>query len=98
MITLKNRLNMGTKDILMNVLFQKTYIVEIQLAINSDKSNFIKCSDSFNHFLYEVKRSQFGCFIEFCNIIKRCDPKMEYFEKKFAEFNKWEGKEKVKHR
>ena len=56
-IRVKNRLNSGTKDILVNILFKKKIVVEIQLGIHTDQSNFIKLSDKFNHFLYELVRS-----------------------------------------
>jgi len=59
-VRIKNRLKEGTNDILLNIRFNKTHICEMQLAINSDQSNFIKCSNKFNHYIYELKRSIFG--------------------------------------
>lgn len=44
----------------MNLLYKDTMIVEMQLAIKSDKSKFIENSNKFNHYFYEMKRSPFG--------------------------------------
>ena len=59
-IRVKNKLEKITKDILINILYKKTIVIEIQLAIKSDKSKFIQHSKVFNHFLYELERSDFG--------------------------------------
>ena len=40
-IRVKNRLNKGNKDILMNLLYKGEMVVEMQLAIKSEKSKFI---------------------------------------------------------
>ena len=59
-VRVKNRLRRGTNDILVNVLFNNKILCEIQLGVVSKTSEFIKCSNEFNHFLYELKRSIFG--------------------------------------
>ena len=41
MVRVKNRLNKGTKDILINFMYRETMMIEMQLAVNSDKSKFI---------------------------------------------------------
>ena len=51
-VRVKNRLRRGTKDILVNLVYRNTLLVEMQIAVNSSKSNFIDCSDKFNHFIY----------------------------------------------
>ena len=51
-VRVKNRLEGGNRDILMNFMYKKQLLVEIQLAIKSDKSKFASCSNKFNHFLY----------------------------------------------
>lgn len=40
-IRVKNRLNSGNKDILMNILYKNEMIIEVQLAIKQQKSRFI---------------------------------------------------------
>ena len=80
-------------------MFKKTCVVEIQLSINSDSSNFIKCSDQFNHFIYELLRSDFGCISEMCSIVSKNDSRIPFFDKKFTKKNKWdENKTKPKHK
>ena len=78
-IRVKNRLNSGNKDILMNLLYKGEMIVEIQLAIKSDKSKFIECSYNFNHYLYELKRAQFGPIMEMCSIWVNKDLKSKFY-------------------
>ena len=51
-LRIKNRLREGTSDILLNVRFKSLLICEIQLAVNSDHANFMKCSNRYNHFIY----------------------------------------------
>lgn len=51
-IRVKNRLKMGTNDILINLLFQEKYLCEVQLAVNATSSKFISCSNLFSHYVY----------------------------------------------
>lgn len=51
-LRVKNKLNEGNKDILMNFLYKETIIVEMQLAIKSEKSKFIECTNKFGHYFY----------------------------------------------
>lgn len=60
---LRNRLELGTKDILINILYKGKMLVEMQLGIVTARSKFIDFSNKFNHTLYELKRSQFGPII-----------------------------------
>ena len=53
-VRVKNKLNLGTKDVLINVLYQERMLIEIQLAIKSDKTKFLQDSTSFKHYLYEM--------------------------------------------
>ena len=50
----KDKLRTETRNILMNLLYRDTMVVEIQLGINSDKSTFIQCSNDMNHLIYEL--------------------------------------------
>ena len=59
-VRVKNRLRRGTKDILVNLVYRNVLLVEMQIAVNSSKSNFLDCSDKFNHYIYELQRSKFG--------------------------------------
>lgn len=51
-IRVKNRLKMGTNDILINLIFQEKYLCEVQLAVNATSSKFISCSNLFSHYVY----------------------------------------------
>ena len=59
----------------------------MQLAVNSDKSKFIECSDKFNHFIYELKRSMLGPMNELCNIWMQSDPRATFYSTKADELN-----------
>ena len=87
-IRVKNRLNKGNKDILMNLLYKNEMVVEMQLAIKSDKSKFIECSYNFNHYLYELKRAQFGPIMEMCNIWVNKDLKSKFYLEKLEKINR----------
>lgn len=56
-IRVKNRLDKGNKDILMNIMYKSTVLIEMQLAIKSEKSKFIASSGKFNHYIYELARA-----------------------------------------
>ena len=62
-LRVKNKLQKITKDILINLVYKEKIIVEIQLAIKSEKTKFIEYSDKFNHFIYELERSDFGAIM-----------------------------------
>ena len=80
-IRIKNRLKLGTNDILINVRFNDEINCEIQLAINSNKSKFIQCSSSFNHYLYELERSLMGPLTELCSIWMNLDTRSKDYLK-----------------
>lgn len=65
---MKNRLRKGNKDILMNILYKKKVIIEMQLAIKQDKSKFIDCSNKINHYIYELERAKFGAIMEMSSV------------------------------
>jgi hypothetical protein len=67
-VRVKNRLNLSTNDILLNVRFNGLILCEVQLAVKTEASEFIKCSNTFCHYLYELERSPFGSIAELCNI------------------------------
>lgn len=70
---------MGNKDILINLLYREKVVVEMQLAIKSEKSKFITCSNNFNHYLYELKRAEFGPIVEMCSIWVSLDLRAEFY-------------------
>ena len=51
-IRIKDRLELGTRDILINILFMKKVLCEIQLAVTDEVEEKQKMFDSFNHYLY----------------------------------------------
>ena len=59
-IRVKNRLKMGTNDILINVIYKNKYLCELQLAVNAVQSKFIQTSNLFSHYIYELGRTLFG--------------------------------------
>lgn len=61
----------------------------MQLAIDNGKSRYIDCSDSFNHFIYEVERAEFGPISELCHIWANKNPRADYFLKKFKEKHRY---------
>ena len=63
-------------------------MVEMQLVIKSDKSKFIECSYNFNHYLYELKRAQFGPIMEMCNVWISKDLKAKFYLDKIEKVNK----------
>jgi len=64
----KNRLKTGTNDILINFLFKGKYLCEVQLGVTANTSKWIKCSNKFNHYIYELGRSLFGPITELCSV------------------------------
>ena len=82
---IKNRLEQGTKDVLLNLLFEEKILIEIQLAIDTGKNKFMECSDKFNHFIYEVKRAEFGPISELCSIWMNKDLRADFFKERFEE-------------
>ena len=54
----------------------------MQLAIIAQKSKFLKFSDKFNHFIYELQRAKFGPIAELCKIYMVNDPKEQFYRNK----------------
>lgn len=61
-LRIKNRLNKGTKDLLINIRFgkKKTMVGEIQLGIKNEMTDYLKKADTFSHYIYELIRGSFG--------------------------------------
>ena len=57
---IKDRLNQGTRDVLINAQIGKGIICEIQLAVITNIDNKQELLDQYNHFLYELKRAKLG--------------------------------------
>ncbi len=74
-IRVKNRLKLGTNDILINILYKNKYLCEIQLAVKSAQSKFIACSNMFNHYIYELGRTLFGPLTELSSVWMSLDPR-----------------------
>ena len=85
-VRIKNRLEDGTKDILMNIMYRQTLVIEMQLAIKNDKSKFLDCSTYFNHYIYELKRSQFGPLSELSNIWINIDLRGKFYLDKLKDY------------
>ena len=76
----KNRLKTGSNDILINVLFKEKYLCEVQLGVNASTSKWIKCSNKFNHYIYELGRSLFGPLTELCSVWMSQDPRADCYK------------------
>jgi hypothetical protein len=63
-VRIKDRLNLGTRDILINILFMNLFLCEIQLAVEEYVDSKQVSYDSFSHFLYELHRSRLGPIME----------------------------------
>ena len=59
-VRIKDRLEMGTRDIMINILFMKKVLCEVQLAVTDEIDEKQKMFDGFNHYLYELRRSNLG--------------------------------------
>ena len=82
-LRVKNRLETGNKDILINFLYRKTIIVEMQLGVKNKVSKKIEYSNAFNHYIYELKRSKFGPLTEMSSIWSTKDPRAKIYLKNF---------------
>ena len=51
-IRIKDRLELGTRDILINIIFMGKILCEIQLAVTEEVDFKQAKYDSFNHYLY----------------------------------------------
>lgn len=51
-VRIKDRLETGTRDILININFMGIYLAEIQLAVEETVDTKQQSFDNFNHFLY----------------------------------------------
>lgn len=78
-IKLKNRLEDNNNDILLNIFFKEKVICEIQLGIFKEVNKKESLYSQFNHFLYELKRSEFGVLSALSNTIAQHDPIVAYF-------------------
>ncbi len=80
-IRIKNRLQQGTHDILINAKFNNVINCEVQIAVNTSQSEFMRCSNKINHFIYELERAQFGPLMEMCSVWRHCDKRADIFAK-----------------
>ena len=74
-IRVKNRLKLGTNDILVNILYKEKFLCEIQLAVKATQSKWIQCSNMFSHYIYELGRSLFGPLTQLCSVWMSLDPR-----------------------
>lgn len=59
-VRIKDRLHLGTRDIMINAQINKGLVCEIQISVTSQSDKKQELLDSYNHFLYELKRSNLG--------------------------------------
>ena len=79
-VRIKDRLEMGTRDILINALFMQRILCEIQLAVTDTVDEKQMKFDSFNHYLYELKRSCLGPIMESSCIWTHLDQRSKMFK------------------
>jgi recombinational DNA repair protein (RecF pathway) len=72
---------MGTRDILINTIYCGKFLCEIQLAITEEVDKKQQAYDAFNHYLYELKRSNLGPIMESACIWAHLDQRSRAFKK-----------------
>lgn len=72
---------MGTRDILINVCYMDVMLCEIQLAVEDEIDVKQQVFDAFNHYLYELKRSNLGVIMESACIWAHYDQRSKIFKK-----------------
>ena len=81
-IRVKNKLDMPTKDILINVLYRNILVIEVQLAVKTEKTPFSMNLSKFHHFIYELQRADFGPISEMCSIWMNYDIRSSFYLEK----------------
>ena len=72
-------------------------MIEMQLAIKASQTKFLDCSNHFNHYIYELKRSQFGPISELSSIWVNGDERGKFYLEKVEELGQQEEvKKKLK--
>ena len=66
------------------------------MAVNTDTDNWTKCSNNFNHFIYELQRAKFGPLSEMCSIWMNSSCKPEFYENKIKQLKLNNQKHKCK--
>ena len=59
-VKINNRMFQKDNDILINFFFRNKIICELQLSIHKEFNRKERLYGDFNHFIYELKRSEFG--------------------------------------
>lgn len=76
-IRVKNKLNEGTRDILINFKPRNSFLVcEMQLSLGGGQDLI---NDHFCHYLYELQRSVFPVIFEVASQVVNFDPRTSYF-------------------
>ena len=70
---------MGTRDIMINGQINRGLVCEIQLAVTNNSDKKQELLDSYNHFLYELKRSELGPITENVSIWSNLEQRYSYF-------------------
>jgi hypothetical protein len=79
-VRIKDRLNQGTRDIMINAQINKGLPCEIQLSVTSNTDKKQELLDHYNHFLYELKRSKLGPITENVSIWSTLEQRFSHFE------------------
>jgi hypothetical protein len=79
-VRIKDRLNSGTRDILINAQVGKGLVCEIQLGVTSTLEKKQELLDQYNHFLYELKRAKLGAITESASIWSALEQRARFFE------------------
>lgn len=80
-VRIKDRLELGTRDILVNVNYMGKLLCEIQLAVTDEIDTKQQAFDAFNHYLYEIKRSNLGAIMESACIWAHFDQRSRIYKK-----------------
>ena len=79
-VRVKDRLEQGTRDIMINGQVNRGLVCEIQLSVTNSSDKKQNLLDNYNHFLYELKRAELGAVTENVSIWSNYEQRFAYFE------------------
>ena len=95
-VKIKDRLDSFNKDVLINVVYRETIVIEIQLNINKE-SRFLQSCDLLNHMIYALQRAKFGPMAELSDMWMRTDLRAPFYEQRIKQRHQDIPKEKCSH-
>jgi hypothetical protein len=88
-VRIKNRMNTGNQDFLVNFKMKDCGVLcEVQVGFKTKEDEKAKFLDHFNHFLYELARSEYGPLAESTMIASNLTLYHEFYEKNMQNIEK----------